>query len=118
MNLLEVVGGPLVPVECKRAVGRGWLILVRVLAALAFVGVAVVVPSANSLLGRRVAPAERPLAISRAWMLGFSGFFVGPVAMGWIAEGIGLRGGFVAVAGVIGLILVGLAVLLRRPLRG
>ena len=86
--------------------------------ALIGIGVAVVVPSANSLLGRRVAPAERPLAISRAWMLGFSGFFVGPVAMGWIAEGIGLRGGFVAVAGVIGLILVGLAVLLRRPLRG
>lgn len=52
MNLLEVVGGPLVPVECKRAVGRGWLILVRVLAALAFVGVAVVVLWVAWLIGR------------------------------------------------------------------
>lgn len=81
------------------------------------IGVAVVVPSANSLLGRRVRAAERPLAISRAWMLGFSGFFIGPVAMGAVAEGAGLRAGFVAVAGVMALVLVGLAWILRRPLR-
>lgn len=85
--------------------------------ALIGIGVAVVVPSANSLLGSRVRAAERPLAISRAWMLGFSGFFVGPVAMGAVAEGAGLRAGFVAVGAVMALILVGLALILRRPLR-
>lgn len=83
--------------------------------ALIGIGVAVVVPSANSLLGRRVRAHERPLAISRAWMLGFSGFFVGPVAMGAVAEGAGLRAGFVAVAGVMVLILVGLGWLRLRP---
>lgn len=84
--------------------------------ALIGTGVAVVVPSANSLLGRRVMAQERPLAISRAWMLGFSGFFIGPVAMGAVAEGAGLRTGFVGVAVVTALILVGLAWLMRRPL--
>lgn len=85
--------------------------------ALIGIGVAVVVPSANSLLGRRVLAHERPLAISRAWMLGFTGFFVGPVFMGLVAEGAGLRAGFVAVAGVMALILAGLAWITRRPLR-
>ncbi|MFO0961123.1 MAG: ABC transporter permease subunit [Isosphaeraceae bacterium] len=42
MNLLEVVAGPLVPVECRRAVGRGWLILIRALGAVALVGVATI----------------------------------------------------------------------------
>ena len=71
-------------------------------------GVAVVVPSANSLLGQRVAPGERALAISRAWMIGFTGFFVGPVAMGTLAEAFGLRAAFVAVAVVLAAILPGL----------
>ena len=85
--------------------------------ALIGLGVAVVVPSANSLLGRRVTAGERPLAISRAWMLGFSGFFVGPVAMGAVAEGAGLRAGFVAIAGMMALILVGVAWIGRRPIK-
>lgn len=86
--------------------------------ALIGIGVAVVVPSANSLLGRRVRAVERPLAISRAWMFGFSGFFIGPVMMGTVAERAGLRGGFVVVAAVMALILVGLGWLVRRPPRG
>ncbi|AXC50117.1 MFS transporter [Paracoccus suum] len=83
--------------------------------ALIGIGVAVVVPSANSLLGRRVAPQDRPRAISRAFMLGFTGFFIGPVAMGWVSQGGGLRLGFAAVTGVMALILLGLWALLRRP---
>lgn len=62
------------------------------------IGVAVVVPSANSILGRLVRPDQRALAISRAWMIGFTGFFVGPSAMGLIAEFAGLRMAFLAVA--------------------
>ena len=85
--------------------------------ALIGLGVAVVVPSANSLLGRRVLAGERPLAISRAWMLGFSGFFIGPVAMGAVAEGAGLRTGFVAIAAMMALILVGVAWIGRRPVQ-
>lgn len=86
--------------------------------ALVGIGIAVVVPSANSLLGRRVAPADRPVAISRAFMLGFTGFFIGPVAMGWVSQTASLRVGFVAVAGMMAMILVGLAILMRRPVRG
>ncbi len=80
-------------------------------------GVAVVVPSANSLLGQRVAPSQRALAISRAWMIGFTGFFIGPVLMGALSQGVGLRAAFVAVALVLAAILPGLAALIRghRP---
>lgn len=78
-------------------------------------GVAVTVPSANSLLGRRVAPAARARAISRAWMVGFTGFFLGPVLMGLIAQGVGLAAAFVAVALVMASVLPGLARLVRLP---
>ena len=78
-------------------------------------GVAVTVPSANSLLGRRVAPAARARAISRAWMVGFTGFFLGPVAMGAIAQTAGLAAAFFAVALVMASVLPGLARLTRVP---
>lgn len=81
--------------------------------ALIGLGCAVVVPSANSLLGRAVRPDQRAFAISRAWMLGFTGFFIGPVAMGLIAEGLGLRWSFAAIALVMILILLGLLRLRR-----
>ena len=78
-------------------------------------GVAVVVPSANSLLGRRVAPNARAQAISRSWMIGFTGFFIGPVVMGALAQLFGLRAAFVAIALVLASILPGLARLIRKP---
>jgi MFS family permease len=82
--------------------------------ALIGLGVAVVVPSANSLLGQAVAPDQRAYAISRSWMIGFTGFFLGPVGMGLIAETLGLRWSFVAVALALALILPGLARLAPR----
>ncbi|AJE46058.1 MFS transporter [Celeribacter indicus] len=69
------------------------------------VGMAVVVPTATSLLGKRVHRRQRDLAISRAWLIGFTGFFVGPTAIGLISELHGLRVAFLAVAGLIFLIL-------------
>lgn len=94
------------------AAGVQWIAVLGV--GLIGAGVAVVVPSANSLLGARVQPAERALAISRAWMIGFTGFFIGPVAMGAVAQGFGLRFAFVAIALVMATILPGLARLVRR----
>jgi MFS family permease len=82
--------------------------------ALIGLGCAVVVPSANSLLGRAVRADQRAFAISRAWLLGFTGFFIGPVAMGLIAQGAGLRWSFVAIVLVLSLILPGLARLCGR----
>ncbi|MCB1400723.1 MAG: MFS transporter, partial [Rhodobacteraceae bacterium] len=69
--------------------------------ALIGLGCAVVVPSANSLLGRAVRADQRAFAISRAWLLGFTGFFIGPVAMGLIAQGAGLRWSFAAIVLVL-----------------
>ena len=77
-------------------------------------GVAVVVPSANSILGHLVRPDQRAVAISRAWMIGFTGFFFGPSAMGLIAQMASLRVAFVAVALMLGSILVSVTLLRRR----
>lgn len=82
--------------------------------ALLGIGVAVVVPSANSLLGRAVDEARRPAAIARAWMIGFTGFFIGPPLLGLVAEGAGLRWAFIAIAALVALILPALARLVRR----
>lgn len=68
-------------------------------------GVAVTVPSANSILGKLVRPDQRGYAISRAWMIGFTGFFVGPTLMGQISEYAGLRSAFFFVAVMMALIL-------------
>lgn len=89
-----------------------WLAVLGV--ALIGLGCAVVVPSANSLLGRAVRADQRAFAISRAWLLGFTGFFIGPVAMGLIAQGAGLRWSFAAIVLVLSLILPGLARLCGR----
>mgnify|MGYP001765796542 CR=1 FL=1 len=76
-------------------------------------GVAVTVPSANSIIGRLVRPDQRGHAISRAWIVGFSGFFVGPAVMGQIADLSGLRAAFLWVALMMALILP-CVILIRR----
>lgn len=77
-------------------------------------GVAVTVPSANSLLGRMVRPDQRGLAISRAWIVGFSGFFLGPVMMGQFSQAMGLRFSFLWLAVMFALILPLVGIAARR----
>jgi len=77
-------------------------------------GMAVIVPSANSILGAHVSEAQRSHALSRAWMVGIVGFFIGPAMMGGIAELFGLRVSFVAVALIVALILPSIVVLKGR----
>ncbi|MFT6607154.1 MAG: MFS family permease [Halocynthiibacter sp.] len=67
-------------------------------------GMAVIVPSASSMLGKAVHKDQRSFAISRAWMVGMTGFFVGPAMIGLISQLVGLRGAFVAVALIVALI--------------
>ena len=81
-------------------------------------GMAVIVPSANSLLGRLVRPDLRGLAISRAWMVGFVGFFVGPSAMGFVAEHLGLRAAFIAAALLVATIIPSVLTLMQASARG
>lgn len=77
-------------------------------------GVAVVVPTANSLIGRTVPDLQRASAIARAWMLGFTGFFIGPPVMGFVSQNFGLRVAFALVALMVALMLPCLWVLARR----
>lgn len=80
-------------------------------------GVAVVVPTANSLIARIVEEPQRASAISRAWTLGFTGFFIGPPIMGLVSEGLGLRTAFAMIAVLVALMLPCLWLLSRRLLR-
>lgn len=96
-------------------------IMARLGLALAFAypilprGVAVIVPSANSILGKLVRPDQRGHAISRAWMIGFTGFFIGPSAMGMISQAVGLRVAFLTVAVLLATIIPLILGMKRRP---
>lgn len=70
-------------------------------------GVSVVVPTALALAGRLSPPGLRSHAIARATVLGYLGFFLGPVVLGMTAELVGLRlsYGLVALALLAGLFL-------------
>jgi len=77
-------------------------------------GMSVIVPSANSILGRVVRNDQRAFALSRAWMLGMIGFFAGPAMMGLVAELVGLRWSFAVVSLVVASIIPSMLVLRRR----
>lgn len=77
-------------------------------------GVATIVPSVNSILGRQVNERARPVAISRAWMAGMIGFFIGPSMMGGLAALWNLRVSFAVVAVILALIVPAILALSRR----
>jgi len=64
-------------------------------------GVSVVGPLALGLVGQAVAPRHRLAAISQAAALGYAAFFLGPVVMGYVSEGYGLRSAFYVIAAVM-----------------
>lgn len=76
-------------------------------------GVSVIGPMGLALVGKLVAPHMRTEAISRAAVMGFSGFFLAPVAMGLVSQAFGLRIAFAGVA-VLLLCAVPLALALAR----
>ncbi|MDF1729313.1 MAG: MFS transporter [Sulfitobacter sp.] len=82
--------------------------------AVAGLGISVVAPLALALVGRTVRREHRLAAISRASVLGYGAFFVGPPLMGLVAEGYGLRVSFITVA----LLLVATALVLLPLLAG
>lgn len=77
-------------------------------------GMAVIVPSVNSILGKLVREEQRSHALSRAWMAGMLGFFLGPAMMGGLAELFGLRVSFAAVALVVAAIIPAVLALARK----
>lgn len=73
------------------------------------IGVSVIAPLAFALLGRQVLPQARLAAISRASVMGYGAFFLGPPLMGLTSEAFGLRMGFYLVAVLLviaGLVLI------------
>lgn len=76
-------------------------------------GVSVIGPMGLALVGKMVAPHLRTEAISRAAVMGFSGFFFAPVLMGVVSQAYGLRVAFAGVA-VLLLLAVPLALSLAR----
>jgi MFS family permease len=76
-------------------------------------GVSVIGPMGLSLVGKRVPPGLRTDAISKAAVMGFSGFFLAPLAMGLLSEAFGLRIAYASVA-LLMLAAVPMALALRR----
>ena len=83
--------------------------------AVVAVGMAVIVPSANTVLGRRVPGHLRGRALSRAWMFGMTGFFIGPSVMGLVSEVTSLRVSYVVIALVIAATIPAIFALGRIP---
>jgi MFS family permease len=57
-------------------------------------GASVTAPMALALAGQTARPEARTLAVSRAAMIGYFGFFIGPPLMGVLSEAFGLRAAF------------------------
>lgn len=77
-------------------------------------GMAVIVPSANSILGKRVRKEQLSHALSRAWMAGMLGFFIGPALMGGLSELFGLRVSFAVIGVLIAAVIPAVLALRKR----
>ena len=64
-------------------------------------GVSVVGPLALGLVGQAVPRRLRLTAIAQADGLGYAACFLGPVLMGFISEGYGLRVSFYTIGGIM-----------------
>jgi len=80
---------------------------------LAGLGVSVIAPMALALVGRHARDSERTKAISRAAVIGFLGFFIGPPAIGFVSEATSLRVALALVALLLVLVPAMLVLLLR-----
>lgn len=77
-------------------------------------GVSVIAPTALALVGRHVSSASRTRAISRAAVIGFLGFFIGPPLIGAVSEATSLR----FALGLVALLLLAIPLCLAAMLRG
>jgi len=81
--------------------------------ALLGLGISVVGPLGLALVGRLVPAERRTEAISRVAAIGFSGFFIAPLAIGLLSDAFGLRLALASVALLL-LLIVPLVGLIRR----
>ncbi|MCF6445634.1 MFS transporter [Nereida sp. MMG025] len=78
-------------------------------------GVSVIGPIGLALVGQQVRAEIRTEAISKVAVIGFSGFFIAPMVMGFLSEWFGLRVAFACVS-VLLLLVVPAAFALRRSM--
>ena len=78
-------------------------------------GVSVIGPMGLALVGKMVPAHFRTEAISRAAVIGFSGFFFAPVLMGLVSQGFGLRWAFTVMAALVAASIPLALLLARRP---
>jgi MFS family permease len=81
---------------------------------LAGLGASVIAPMALALVGRHARDSERTRAISRAAVIGFLGFLVGPPVIGFVSEATSLR----VALGLVALLLLPVPAMLAFLLRG
>ena len=81
-------------------------------------GVSVIGPLALGLVGQAVSPRHRLAAIAQAAALGYAAFFLGPVIMGYVSEGFGLRAAFYVIGAVMLLVAAVLLPAWARMLAG
>jgi MFS family permease len=62
------------------------------------IGSSVIAPTAFSLVGQMAEPTSRAMAVARATLLGYFGYFFGPPILGFLAGAFGLRAAFVFAA--------------------
>lgn len=77
-------------------------------------GVSVVAPMILAWVGKTVAPDIRPMAISRVVFVSYSGFFLGPPALGLLAQLFGLPTAFTVLAGLLAMIALVLVPWMRK----
>lgn len=77
-------------------------------------GVSVVAPMAIALVGRRVSDDIRTSAVARVTVIGYSGFFLGPPMMGFVAQGFGLGASFATIGALLAIMALPLVAMLRR----
>ncbi|WP_353646803.1 MFS transporter [Mesorhizobium sp. WSM2239] len=53
-------------------------------------GISIIAPSAIGMAGRAAAPAKRGSAVATVSVMGYTGFFVGPAMLGFVAEHFGI----------------------------
>lgn len=61
-------------------------------------GASVIAPLALALAGQAADPGRRTMAVSRAMLLGYMGFVIGPPLLGVVSDGFGLRAAFAVAA--------------------
>lgn len=80
-------------------------------------GVSVTAPTTFAWIGKAVAPQQRTVAISRVVVIGYTGFFMGPPLMGFLAQAFGLPVAFTVLGVLLSVIALVLVPTLRRLAR-